>query len=335
MNRQVLLGVTLLTLAMSWPASGRQGAMGDEVPKASAQQGAPSDTVKQAPFRAPARGVLEAVAPIRLEKEAFTRKDVTELVHADPGLDWAKDVIFARDIWNLKFECKVLRIVWVDMPQPSGKMQRKPIYYLVYCLTNVPLADQKEKPPRYGWMHPEVVDEKTGELTLEYKDGPIRPVLEFLLESPEHHKAYPDRVIPLAMTAIRQREDRKLPGWSKAPGTVVRNPLLDTVQIAKKEIAVGQTVWGVATWEEIDPRIDDFTIYVQGLTNAARWKDDKAAYKPGSPLTAYRKLALKTLKLNFWRPGDDLHIDEAEIRRGQPGKPDYEWVYLPSLSGMK
>jgi hypothetical protein len=99
------------------------------------------------------------------------------------------------------------------------------------------------------------------------------------------------------------------------------------------EIPVGQTVWGVATWEEIDPRIDRISIYVQGLTNVYRWKDDPAKYRPGAPPEEYRKVALKTLKLNFWRPGDEIDPHEGELRRGYPGEPDYDWLYLPSLGG--
>ena len=32
-------------------------------------------------------------------------------------------------------------------------------------------------------------------------------------------------------------------------------------------------------------------------------------------------------KLNFWRPGDQYHAHEDQIRYGFPGGVDYEWVY--------
>ncbi len=35
----------------------------------------------------------------------------------------------------------------------------------------------------------------------------------------------------------------------------------------------------------------------------------------------------KTLKLNFWRPGDQYFENEEEIRYGIPGRVDYEWIY--------
>jgi hypothetical protein len=273
---------------------------------------------------------MEDVSPARQFNESYSRHDVIELLAVDPKFDWAKNVTFRRDVWNLKFEYKPLRMVWVDVPQESGKLQRKPIHYLVYSVTNESVKEQKSKPPRYGWMHP--VKNEDGTYSAEYQDRPIPFVPAFLLNSPEYNKAYPDRVIPLAMPAIRAREDRLLPAWADASQTIPREPLRNSVEMAM-EIPVGQTAWGVATWEEVDPRIDRFTIYVQGLTNVYQWKDDPAKYRADAPREEYRKLALKTLRLNFWRPGDEFDPHEGELRRGHPGEPDYDWLYLPSLGG--
>ena len=63
-----------------------------------------------------------------------------------------------------------------------------------------------------------------------------------------------------------------------------------------REIAVGETLWGVATWEDIDPQIVRFSVYVSGLTNAYKWKDEPGAYKPGDPILKGRKLYRKTLQ---------------------------------------
>lgn len=295
---------------------------------AAAQQQPPSSA---APFRAPVTGVMEPAAPHPDVDESVSRHDVTELLAVDSTYDFAKNATFRRDVWNLKFEYKPLRMVWIDVPQPSGKLQRKAVYYLVYSVTNVPVADQKFDPPRYGWMHPVQDEEDPYKHKIEYQDRPIRFVPEFLLESPEYNKAYADRVIPLALAAIRAREDRTPPTWATKDRTVRREPLHSTVEMAT-EIPVGKTLWGVAMWEEIDPRIDRFVVYIQGLTNAYRWQDLPEKYKPGTERSTYRKMFLKTLRLNFWRPGDEFYPEESEIRRGYPGKPDYEWIYLPSLA---
>ena len=111
-----------------------------------------------------------------------------------------------------------------------------------------------------------------------------------------------------------------------------------------REIKVGETLWGIAAWEDIDPKTFRFSIYVVGLTNAYKWKETEkpGALKPDDPIGKGRKLYRKTLKLNFWRPGDRYLEHEGEIRYGVPeeflpktpdGRPkipeglDYEWVY--------
>ncbi|MGD9128199.1 MAG: hypothetical protein PVH19_12555 [Planctomycetia bacterium] len=294
-----------------------------------------ADLNKKFPFRPNAKGILQTSLPARQIEEGYSRHDITEILAAKPNADWAKEVRFHRDISTLRFEYKPLRMIWVDMPQKSGKLQRKAIYYMVYSVTNVPVQDQKD-PPQYGWMVPRQVEEDTARKperwVAEYKDAPIRFIPEFVLESPEYNKAYPDRVIPLAMAPIRAREDRLLPGWVNPKTTVPRRTLLDSVQMTRT-IPVGETFWGVAVWEEVDPRIDRFHIYIQGLTNAYKWQDSPEAYAPGKKRDEYRTVVLKTLKLNFWRPGDKFEPEESEIRTGHPGEPDYEWLYLPSLSG--
>ncbi|REK07427.1 MAG: hypothetical protein DWQ37_21050, partial [Planctomycetota bacterium] len=80
-------------------------------------------------------------------------------------------------------------------------------------------------------------------------------------------------------------------------------------------------------WEDIDPRGDYFSVYVEGLTNAYRWTDPEGAFKPGDPPTTGREFEQKNLMLNFWRPGDKFREDEQMIRYGIPGKVDYSWVY--------
>ena len=305
---------------------------------------------KKFPFRPNARGVLKTTLPARQTDEGYSRHDMIEVLSNLPKADWAKNVRYHRDIYTLKFEYKPLRMIWVDMPQKSGKLQRKAIYYLVYGVTNVPVQDQKD-PPQFGWMiqvkkTSKKVAKKDSEEKSEdevkkepemwipkFEDRKISFIPEFVLESPEYGKAYPDRVIPLAMPAIRAREDRLLPPWVNPKTTVPRRTLLNSVQMTR-EIPVGETFWGVAVWEEIDPRIDRFNIYVQGLTNAYKWKDLKEAYVPGKEhRDEYRKMELKTLKLNFWRPGDRFDPEESEIRVGSRGEPDYKWLYMPSLNG--
>lgn len=275
----------------------------------------PAATPKAAsvgPYRRLAPGVMITIKPEQQIAESFSRDDVHELLAIDPNLYVAKNVTFRRDIWALDIQFKPMRVIYVDIPQPSGKMQRKQIWYLVYAVTNPGKT-----------LHPVEVQKGTpedGNYEASYLDKPVNYVPEFVLESwkesdPKFHKYYPDRVIPAAIAAIQQREDPK-------------RHLCSTVEMAR-EIQPNETVWGVATWMDIDPRIDRFSIYCYGLTNAYVWKDEpgriKAGVSPGQRVAAGRTWYRKALKLNFWRPGN-AEVKEVEIRYGIPGEPDYVWL---------
>ena len=126
---------------------------------------------------------------------------------------------------------------------------------------------------------------------------------------------FDDRVLPVAVAQIRQREDPA-------------RRFLTTGEMCR-EIAVGETVWGIVTFEKVNLNIRWFSIYVQGLTNAYEWVDDPSQVQNPNQVWVGkgRRMAMKTLKLNFWRPADEYNAHEEEIRYGMPGGVDYEWVY--------
>jgi hypothetical protein len=280
----------------------------------------PAATADGQTFRALAPGVEVTIPADRQEEEAYSTHDIIEIVNGIPNLKWtpktepnsqtlremATATAFHRDVWCLEFTFKPVRMIWVDIPQVSGKMQRKLIWYLLYHVTN-----------RGQHLHPT----RTAGGTYQIKpiDSEVRFMPQFVLESSQYKKAYLDRLIPVAIEAIRKREDPQ-------------RKLLDSVQIGTKPIPVSsddldQTVWGVATWEDLDPRIDYFSIAIAGLTNAYRWTDRPADFHEGDPPGKGRVLTEKTLILNFWRPGDEFAEDQRVIRYGIPGKVDYSWVY--------
>jgi len=284
-----------------------------------------------------APGVLTTIPPNLDPDDTVSTHDVME-IRANPALNWnpeflaASDTLvgmsgqvkFRRDIYCLEFSFKPMRLIEVDVPTASGGTEGKLVWYLMYCVRN---SGQTLKP----------VEGADGVFSNEPgKGGPIRFVPQFVLESQDKlsdgkpvGKAYLDRVIPAAVEAISHRE---------TPGKM----LLNTVEIAEQPIPVSdgrinKGVWGVATWVDIDPRIDFFSVFVGGLTNAYRWTDNPAAYKPGDPPGRGRRFTHKVLQLNFWRPGDELAPNEREFRYGVPLKKSelygvgdgvaYRWVY--------
>jgi hypothetical protein len=296
-----------------------------------------AETAPQIPPRTFAPGVVTTIPPDFLPEETVSTHDLVE-IRADKALEWKPEYIaasqtlygksaavkFRRDVYCLEFSFKPLRLITVDVPTSSGEVERKLVWYLVYRVRN---TGQLLKP----------VEGEGGVYKAELgKGGPVRFIPQFVLESHDRqangeriNKSYLDHVIPAADAAIRARE---LPGQE----------LLNSVEMAERMIPVSgdradKGVWGVATWADVDPRVDFFSIYVGGLTNAYRWDDVAGAYKPGDPPGKGRRFARKVLQLNFWRPGDEVLQNEREIRHGVPvGKAHlydvgegvaYLWVY--------
>jgi hypothetical protein len=272
------------------------------------------------PSKPLAPGVMVTIDPYINLGETVSRHDVVELLAKDENLALAKNVDFRHEVWALQFKFKPVRMILVDVPQPSGKMQRKLIWYMVYSVTNTGKILEPVKDASLPYENELADKEKAYEIKTVEK--PIHFIPEFLLDGHDRlkdkdtdgfPKIYPDRVIPLAVAAIQMRE-----GYGQKLQTSVE---------MNRNIEVGQTVWGVATWEDIDPKVVWFSVDVVGLTNAYRWIDTPEERKDGEAIAAGRKIMRKTLKLNFWRPGDEYFETEEEIRYGIPGRVDYEWVY--------
>jgi hypothetical protein len=272
------------------------------------------------PYRALAPGVEITIPPDRHEDETFSTHDIVEILRGIPGLEWqpklspksrtlremATSTVFRRTIWCLEFTFKPVRMIWVDVPQKDGRMERKLVWYMVYHVKNTG-----------GHLSP--VRQDDGTYVTNPVDQAIRFFPTFVLQSHEYQKEYLDRVIPVAIQAIQQKEDPQ-------------RTLLNSVDVGRDKIPVShgledRSVWGVATWEDVDPRTDFFSVYVGGLTNAYQWEDAPEGFKEGDPPTTGREFTQKTLLLNFWRPGDQLTEDRREIRFGIPDKVDYTWIY--------
>ncbi len=309
----------MLGLALLAGILGEHRASAQEAAKPAAAA-APAAPIKKGPFRVLAPGVEITIPPDRVEDDTFSTHDVVEILNGIPNLKWtpktepntatlrdmATETIFRHNIWYLEFTFQSPKMIWVDVPQPSGKMQRKLIWYMVYHVNN-----------KGG--HSKPVRKPDGTYEVQKVDHAVRFVPQFVLESAEYKKAYLDRLIPVAVPAIEQKEDPN-------------RHLLNSVEISAKPVAVStdrsdNSVWGVATWESIDPRVDYFSISIQGLTNAYKWTDQPAEFNVGDPPGKGRVLTLKTLVLNFWRPGDEFVEDQRVIRYGIPGQVDYSWVY--------
>lgn len=110
-----------------------------------------------------------------------------------------------------------------------------------------------------------------------------------------------------------------------------------SVEIPTMNVLPGHTVWGIATWVEVDPKIDRFSVYISGLSNSLRWQNtsdinnvvdlEDSSFDSQNRLQD-RDIQRRVLKLNFYRPGDEFDENTEEFFFGAPGELDYKWIYL-------
>lgn len=277
---------------------------------------------RPAGFRPLAPGVLTVIPADRTTDDALLRADILEITKGQADLAWtpqmaaanttlverARSREYPRDIWSLEFAFKPPRLLDVDVPASAERMQRKRIWYLVYRVKNV------------GGRRVLAADGVDGkEATarrVESFEAPVRFLPHFVLESLEpvedgeglaSYRAYLDRLVPSAMDAIGRREDP-------------RRKFFDSAEMSASDLAPGEERWGVAIWEGIDPRIDFFSIYIRGLTNAIRWRHKAGAViKAGDPPGSDIEETLESLRLDFWRPGDDRDGGDRQMGIGFAG----------------
>ncbi|MDX1962777.1 MAG: hypothetical protein SFX18_06465 [Pirellulales bacterium] len=289
-------------------------------------------------------GTEITITPDRQKNETFSHQDLVELKIGHPELmNWpikssdlaetqtlrfaATQTPFRRSVWSLEFSFKPPRMIMVDFPTESGKMQQKVVWYIVYRVRNVGKHLQPFQTNEGTWDVKEV-DQLTSKVAGQEQAIPINFVPTFSLETVDKKKAYLDRLIPVALKPIQDREDpnRRL------------NSTIDmlNIPIPLSTPQKDNSVWGVATWEDVDPRIDQFQVYVGGLTNVYRFTDPPGTYKPGDPPGTGRIFETKFLQLNFWRPSDAFTKTETEIYFGLPMRDpasgeeaviDHQWVF--------
>jgi hypothetical protein len=290
------------------------------------------------PYKRLAPGVETVIPADYVSTDTFSRHDVVEIVAENPEFgereysfgekEYARDVVFQHRIWCLEFTFKPVRFIEVDVPTPDGFFERKNVWYMVYHVKNTGQSFVRDVAAGGD-------DPGRAQVSIEQTNRAVHFIPRFLLESWDTGKRYPDRLIPIAIPAIQEREDPN-------------RRFLSTVDIAG-DIPVSsadadESAWGVVTWTDVDPATDHFTIYVQGLTNAYQWIDEQSAdgeyvYQPDDPIGTGRQLLQKTLRLNFWRPSDRYHEHEREIRFGywqhegndfdlpQEDRVDYRWFF--------
>lgn len=204
-----------------------------------------------------------------------------------------------RDVWQLEFAFKELRYLEVKLPLPDGSTQAAGVWYLIYRVRNLDQHLSFPVDSESGAIKPKS-DTPLAEIDPSALPGRFFPAfgLDGWVEDTNGDyvlRSYRDRVLPAAVPQIEAAE--------KMVGQLNDNIAMAKVNMAER--TAEQPVWGVATWLDVDPRVNFASVSVQGLSNAFR--ADLSGETPQSEV--------KTLQINFWRPGDS-NLTSSRFRLG-------------------
>ncbi len=212
------------------------------------------------------------------------------------------------DLRVFEVQYKLPRIVWVDITDPkTGEQQRELIWYLCYRTVNRELASRADE------TNTQPVN------VLDPLPGPTQFIPEFTLttyDQPDSDvpvQQYLDEVLPEAMAVINSVERRR-----------ASDPVyLDSVNIVQSlppAVPADETdvdwIYGCATWRNVDPETDFFTISMRGLSNGYELRPG-----PDSENVTWRKSLIQQVS----RRGDRFDPNQVEFEYTAPP----EWVYLP------
>jgi translation elongation factor EF-1beta len=268
-----------------------------------------------------APGVLKVIPTVMNVRDSYSQAMTLPGLKAPeydlnytPQRDTLKDsgdrTIFYRNVWQNEFAFTGLRQINVLMRYPDGSTQRKIVWYMVYQIRDLGKS-----------LSYEDVTEEFGHVKRELrKDAAIN---DRSLAAPklQMHFSLEGVVKP----SIAGKYEKVVYGDSDDAGTQALAQYIQNIEdpnqklhfkgeLGSLKLPLAQSdtdpgLWGVAIWENVDPRLDYVSVYVRGLTNAYRIKLD-ADGKVG--------FGYKTLQLNFWRAGDEVGEMRDDIEYGIP-----------------
>lgn len=219
-----------------------------------------------------------------------------------------RDVVLFRDIWQYEFAFLGLRQIELDVPLADGTLEKKNVWYMVYRIRNVgrtvsydKVIDELVRTERHEIVYDR---NEVDPSTLPGRFFPIVTLVGWVHNSQtgayDRHE-YVDNVLPAIAQQIQLEED-------------ANRQLLDSVEMSRTQLPLSEgkdhgAVWGVATWVDVDPRIDYVSVRIKGLTNAYRIVNNP----DGSKSFRFREL-----QINFYRPGDILKESLDRVRLGVP-----------------
>ncbi len=213
-------------------------------------------------------------------------------------LAMSKEIVFRREVWCMEIAFKPVRMIEIEVPQPGGGSKDKVVWYLLYRLRYVG-GDLRPEPEKDKFGN-DVVTEPRSESDLWRRIFPT-----FTINSRVSGKLLVDRVIPNAKRAIELRE--------RVGQRVYDSIEMQTIPIKLSTPQENNEVWGVATWTDVEPSMNFFSVDIRGITNAQRLEVDGQGKN---------QFLHKTLVLHFFRPGDTINQVADPVLYGIPALSD-------------
>ena len=207
--------------------------------------------------------------------------------------------------WIMEVEFKPMRLIWVSMKdKASGTIKKQPVWYLCYRAIRRPVTRIgvsgliPKNPPNPEPGQPFFIPE----FTLITNDGKAPGI-------------FSDVLIPVAQKEIQKIEERN---FKNTVQIVAKLP-----EASDKPFAEAKNVFhGVAMFRGMDPRTDRFTVIMSGFSNGY----EQTKGPDGNPI-----VLRKTIRQEFWRPGDKFDQESKEFRfTGDP-----KWFYRPDTPATK
>ncbi len=221
-----------------------------------------------------------------------------------------RNIVLYRDVWQYEFGFTGLRQAKFTQKDAQGKLKTLNIWYMIYRIRNVGKSLTYEKvkeDPRFEHIKHELKKDTAKEGAEFERNFRPRFTLEGLVVEDNNYErvVYRDKIRPALLRQIQIAEDPN-------------QPLLDTLQMSKAEFPLAKNsedggVWGIAIWDNVDPRVDYVSVFISGLTNSYRIQGNV-----DSTTALGQRTKKRTLQLNFWRPGDQVNQDQDKVVYGIP-----------------
>lgn len=216
-----------------------------------------------------------------------------------PAVASGEELSGQPELWVMEVHFRPMRQIVVELTDPvTGKKKPQYVWYLPYRAVNRKLANRS------------VANAPVNELDAPVIPPQFIPVVTIMTTDSDEPKVYQDQVLPEAIAAINLREKTSY----KSTVSVVTDLPAATEPGSPDQ----KVIQGIATWTNLDPAADRYTVYLTGFSNGFR----KVPGPDGAEVVQW-----KTIQMKYWRPGDELNQREPEIRLLTDAANQPIWIY--------